>query len=527
MEENEELLFAQLGNFAKLPPELRLKIWGYLFSSCCLRTTLPEPGHGRELRNLSILCANQHLYGEVSHYLFSRLRYTINLHPDYDKQRWMTADVYSRGLSVSCDLKDMAEVERHFQSFRHRKPRLYVKISAPSRRDPGQIVLLWQKANALVDLLSPKHQPRRRGLRITIELGRGWHCRGKLKESIKSREHYHPDVDIAVLPFCRLAPKWRVLICLVDNSLSAALKNEPASRRSELSRVPDAYPKEGGELSSKEDTLRALEIDQWLTDAREFLEESLDEIHGKTANLLRRYRFKNWFEDGDSWKSVYEERLLSQFPGNLETVLKHDYGLLGASKRHQLSIQLHHYAHAKRDGEEKITETLKARKPHLYTTWDSKIWDTAFPKGLRDLRSLRYSLPRWFRWYDKSVYGAYKEEIPQISSFSDARYWWGSEAEVILGEPKENFFKYYECCICGTQKSPCRWCKEYDRNERCRLCREFNKTGKWVGFNCLKCKYEDFDLPCSSCLKFDRYWNCERCKDSDWFYWPDVASDCD
>ncbi|KAJ5164458.1 uncharacterized protein N7500_006288 [Penicillium coprophilum] len=90
-----------------------------------------------------------------------------------------------------------------------------VHIHAPDQTDPGQLVLIWQKVSALVDLVIPITRPD-----IELVPKGSWHSReppahwradrglfyemGGLQESIKPLYTHRPDQDIVLLPFLRL-----------------------------------------------------------------------------------------------------------------------------------------------------------------------------------------------------------------------------------------------------------------------------------------------------------------------------------
>lgn len=287
----EHQLFLQLGSFARLPPEIRLKIWEHLFASLRFRTQPPEPDCRRASRNLSILCANKYLYEEISCCLYPRVAFTIHVTPVYDKQQWVIAEASSRRLGVlaQCDLRDMTDVKRYLQNFPRRINPLNVWIYAPARRDPGQAVLLWQKANALVDLLIAfrRHSPCLERPHIAIHVDGPCHSRGEPKKSLKHRRYYYLDVDLAVLPFCRLKPTWNVSLDMPRQTSDAMDNESTLPRRSMLSRVREVAPIKQGRLCFEEESLRSLNLDQWLVNAAVFVEKSLGRSsweHGKNAS---------------------------------------------------------------------------------------------------------------------------------------------------------------------------------------------------------------------------------------------------
>lgn len=109
--------FPSLGRFGILPPEVRLCVYDAIFESLNnIHGQAPNRARS-EPTNFPLLYASEQLYGEISHHLHSKLRHTIFLGPAYDKQRWMTARVTSRGLSATWDLHSIDDLRRHLYNF--------------------------------------------------------------------------------------------------------------------------------------------------------------------------------------------------------------------------------------------------------------------------------------------------------------------------------------------------------------------------------------------------------------------------
>ncbi|OQD76491.1 hypothetical protein PENDEC_c004G04331 [Penicillium decumbens] len=124
------------------------------------------------------------------------------------------------------------------------------------------------------------------------------------------------------------------------------------------------------------------EVHKWFTDIRIYLDVALDTIRGDTAGLLRVERFKNWFEDGDTWKSAYEEQFDFDLRNHWDVVSKYDPFLNKARWRHGMLLIAHHAIHAPMDDKELMNLFYKAPKRKIYTTWDSARWSEAMPHGI-------------------------------------------------------------------------------------------------------------------------------------------------
>jgi hypothetical protein len=124
-----------LGNFAKLPPEIRLLIWERLFALCRFHAYWPSRDRS-EAKNLSILYANRTLYREVEHHLYSSLTHTMGL-GYYCGRPTIAIYIASKWLSVRWQLDDKADCLRHFQNFPHRKAPPALMIPASPERGEG------------------------------------------------------------------------------------------------------------------------------------------------------------------------------------------------------------------------------------------------------------------------------------------------------------------------------------------------------------------------------------------------------
>lgn len=370
--DTEAKCLAQLGNFAKLPTEIRLCIWEFLFlglqkaAHCHLRPS-----------TLSILSCSRYLYHEISPHFYKGMQHAIQLCPLHAEQSWMSLGIFSPKVTATWILKDIDEVRDHLNKFplgRMRDDCLHVEIPPSTRRDPGRIIQLWQKTNELVNILTALPQVPH----VRVRLLGTWHQRGKPMESIKYTDGYRPDYEIVLLPFTRLR-SWD---CILPRTLYNMTLVEPSpSTHCLLPRLegyeyeplaPQFHPDPDGGIS---------DLKQWTMDTRLFLDKNLDEIPGPTADCLRLERFQKWYEAGDSWKSSYEEQFVSDLDTNPDMVRKHDPFFMAASYRHRVLISLHHVFHAMRDDRE---PAWKVRNGHtkLYTTWNPRVWSMSKPCGI-------------------------------------------------------------------------------------------------------------------------------------------------
>lgn len=167
-----------------------------------------------------------------------------------------------------------------------------------------------------------------------VKLTGCWQSQRKPNQSLKaSLTGYCHDHDVVILPFARLAARWR---CKhgIPETLPTVLRTESSPRKSLRYRlkaentclVDDPFRPIHGK------SLQSIGADQWCIDTAAFLDMNLDNFSGKFC------RFSRWFEDGNCWESAYEERLLPNYSANPGAILKHDPYLSKALQRRRLLI---------------------------------------------------------------------------------------------------------------------------------------------------------------------------------------------
>ncbi|RJE19150.1 hypothetical protein PHISCL_08513 [Aspergillus sclerotialis] len=202
-------------------------------------------------------------------------------------------------------------------------------------------------------------------------------------------------------------------------------------------------------------------LDKWHTRVSIILGKKLDDLRGETAKMLRLERFSKWFEDGDSWKSEYQERFLSNLRADLDFSLKYDAFLRDATERYHILILLYHRI---RNGE---LRPISERWPP-YTTWHSDAWFKQYPRGIPELT--KFGFRSWIRYDETRTFLAYEKEVEQISRFSEDLDWWGWDALDVINKQKCG---YYACSICESGGSP-----------SVLFVQNFAETGEWPD-NCV------------------------------------------
>lgn len=178
----------QLGNFEKLPLEIRLLIWECLFYDI---HTAP--------RVLSILRCSRYLYQEISDHLYKGMRHEIRIPGADDSLKWLYVRLVSNRMSVKWrGLKNIKAVRKHLQNFPHKRiegKEIFLGVLL-SYKDPDQTIRLMEKLDRLVDIL--KAAPVTPTVHVSL-------LKGKLPKTINYTSDLPHDYKFATTPFMRLS----------------------------------------------------------------------------------------------------------------------------------------------------------------------------------------------------------------------------------------------------------------------------------------------------------------------------------
>lgn len=196
----------QLGNFSRLPLEIRLLIWECLFYDI---HTSP--------RVLSILRCNRYLYQEISDHLYKGMRHKIRISGPDDSLKWLYVRLVSNRMPAKCrGLKNIKAVRKHVQNFPHNRIKgkeIFLNVLL-SYKDPDQTIrLLREKVDRLVDIL--KAVPVTPTVRVSL-------LEGNSPKTIKYTSELPHGYKFATIPFMCLS-NWH---CRVPVDLSAVVTNK-------------------------------------------------------------------------------------------------------------------------------------------------------------------------------------------------------------------------------------------------------------------------------------------------------------
>lgn len=416
---------AQLGLFAKIPVELRLKIWENLFVKIhSFEMFFNKPA----VNILSILRCSPYLYNEISNHLYEYLVLGITIWPDYCKKRWISIRATCRWLDVEWNVKDKKRAQRILSDFPFYKTRgqtISVQILSASYDRPAEceMIRLCRTIDGFVDTLTAlRHPPH-----VSVALIGVWTLRGKPIRNIYWTKRYIPDHDAVILPFTRL-PRWDYSM---PTDLHAIILKEPDHKQhSLLYRFKDDGPSRVNG-SSRISEVDAKDVNELQIITRIMVDDMLDKAGGRTANLLRLERFQDWFREGKSWESAYQEKFITGLRSNPQAVMDHDYRLQATRERYMTLISLHHAAHTKLKFGKGVAQNWTSQSL-IFTRWDPGVFSKVWPNGIP-----RYfgAAPPWMEGGFSHILSLYTKRCTKQGEFWKELHWWAYRSYLILYEP--------------------------------------------------------------------------------------------
>ncbi|BCS19987.1 uncharacterized protein APUU_20419S [Aspergillus puulaauensis] len=308
---------SSMGSFGKLSAEVRLLIWEQSLSD----------------GSTSIMATSRAIYEDIGSRLYNTM--DIHLYPVYNKP-WMWVTCRRLRLSwpfgnrngCSCDL---------VQNMPHDKINLTINVYAPDPQNRFQVILLWMKIQALVDIL--RAAPASKSIEIKLRPGSGnsWKLdTANTREDLGSRLEYGQDAIF-------------VLFCGLRNVRSITL---PHARITTPQKNPG--------------------LDALVTDIGFTFDPELDRLPEQTASILRLERFATWSESPIREAPHRTIKTIRLYPN---TIAIHDPALSKVHLRHKLFDILN-------------LITLHDPSKERYTKWTYPTWQdwlTAYPDGIHEL----------------------------------------------------------------------------------------------------------------------------------------------
>ncbi|PGH05865.1 hypothetical protein AJ79_06707 [Helicocarpus griseus UAMH5409] len=228
---------SKLGQFGRLPYELREQIWDALAPTgrevFIAQREWDEENSGQRKANFNILCANRFFHDEVSEVIYRRSTLEFDINPFYRPKARLCKVFYKSKFRP----EDEKVTAWHFDSVDeardsgfghfplHRLDEVIVNIPSPDPEDFGELFCLWTKIRDIVNLLSGWTRVNRLVVRLQKDGWRNWLDYDGEPSVAYSASPVHSsciyDHDVAILPFAAL----RNLKCLEVKTYSHEFTN--------------------------------------------------------------------------------------------------------------------------------------------------------------------------------------------------------------------------------------------------------------------------------------------------------------
>ncbi|KAJ5708282.1 hypothetical protein N7488_008083 [Penicillium malachiteum] len=408
-EEVEACRLAQLGNFSKLPVELRFIIWDHLiFKEAKDRQT-------KAIANL--LRSSRSIHSEISQHIFHDYQHKLYIRHQ-SQPGWIEVKISRGKLERSWMLKDETTLRHYLRALIEAKASptvLEVYIDSAVEHDAGRIIDSWNKGNTLVRVLNeiaPADIPS-----VQVRLIGQWTGGQSLKVSIFDDMRANPwpevqyrnwitDFETALLPFTKL-PAWTC--CLPSELERTILHFGTVNGPGHLYRLWDDAVRWTPDWAHVDGPLHTGTAgdDEWHVNARFLVENRIDNIPGETGNLLRRDRFMNWFPDGVSIKescpSAHETQYERDVVKHLHLAQIHDPDFERLARRHLMLMYEHDtlMAESTRQSREGAhpddSDDSEYESVYLYPKWNHRAWALGLPEGILPLALIytRHWIPKY------------------------------------------------------------------------------------------------------------------------------------
>jgi hypothetical protein len=148
-----EITDPSLGMFSLLPAEIRIMIWKHFSPQLHVGRSLPrKPNHFSP--DQEILPTSRKIHAEVAAEIpsgYNSNTIKISISPEYQYKLWIKV---KNTKEVQWDLEDLPDaISRGFCDLPWHNLKVQIFIWAPNRKDSGQIICLYKKVRALVEIL--------------------------------------------------------------------------------------------------------------------------------------------------------------------------------------------------------------------------------------------------------------------------------------------------------------------------------------------------------------------------------------
>ncbi|PGG99092.1 hypothetical protein GX51_06432 [Blastomyces parvus] len=462
-----------LGLFARLPYELREKIWAEL---------APAPAQDMSNPNtdLSILRASHFLHDEIDEVIHRRGTLEFDIDPVYHPTADLCTVSFRRkhrlldhggannpGPPASWTLQSVASAKaRGFGSTAfHKFDQVVVNIPSPDPDDIGELFCLWQKVRGLVSLFRGGTQIKSLLIRLLEREsdGQNWIDRLEWPSSAytptpdcSTCKHDH---DVPILPFCTL-PNLKALRVETYSEEFAELMDwdviDGLIKLVHGSNGERERERESGKFEAKAKSLKAKfkgkfkASDKARLSARADLERRNEFEYywmhsllwtyadgGKTADLMRRETLREWARDGCD--SVFEKeicRIMQRYPVFLNrqssNVLRDMHYvaicLNAAAKRCRLESEAASSSASASASTSTSTSPSDETQPMTATQIEkqhAEDWDALLPAGLHVIETGEFGMAVGHLLSDPVYCDSVREDREKYESFDRLVRKWG------------------------------------------------------------------------------------------------------
>ncbi len=393
-----EITDPSLGIFSLLPAEVRIMIWKYFSPQVHVGRSLPrKPQYFSP--DQRILLTSRKIYAEVAAEVpdgYNGDTFVISVEPEYQYKLWIKA---TNTKGVQWDLKDLPDaISRGFCDLPWHNLNVRIWIWAPNRKGGAQIICLYKKVRALVEILKKAKGFLSLSVFFRYKKNTSWFGGAQPQCSIGNKAD--------LLPWGGGSPrgKWDFefifpLFLQIRNAKKAEMYSEEIidGQRESLIMVQEFMKAQRIMMrTAKPNRYYGNQIDKHLDLLFMMVERILDVMPTKTARMLRLERFSSWYTDKLHGNSPYENEIRRLLPDdvNEETlkIVNNRYRLMRAYNPLSLAYRT------------AFPETFdSAKHPDVDARgWNPDAWHSVYIRGIPplDRKNADKKFRKWSMEYD-------------------------------------------------------------------------------------------------------------------------------
>ncbi|KAL3424173.1 hypothetical protein PVAG01_03454 [Phlyctema vagabunda] len=395
-----EVTDASLGLFSLLPVEIRIMIWKQLSPTLHVSRSLPrKPEYFSQFQG--ILFTSHRIQAEVAAQVpsgYNGKMMEISVSPKYDNRSWIKAKNHE---GVQWDFKDVPDaISRSFRDLPWHELTVRIWFWAPSNKDRAQILCLYKKVHALVEMLREAEGFRSLKLIFAQTENTSWFDDCQPLYSIQSNEKRDYEY---ILPLFYQLRNVKMARAYSMEMLQGKQKNLKMHKLLAIAeavmemKTPYGLPKE---QVTKNDKL----IEEALNNLFLLVERMVDLVPSETANMLRLERFSSWYTDKLHGDSPYEEELEKCL---IECCLESNgLGVWEMNDRYRIMLVHNPLSSPHRKAFPETADTIR----HLRINprgWNREIWHCVYKQGIPPLDDpkIEETYRKWCKEYDTSSTG--------------------------------------------------------------------------------------------------------------------------